>query len=95
MDWRSGNQTVTLFVNNLPPKLHWSGLNQSFGFHGDVVDAFIASKLDKSGKKFGFVRYNSRSSYWRKVKLIQRRSVRSAQEGTIGRAKGESTSESQ
>ncbi|KAK8585595.1 hypothetical protein V6N13_050572 [Hibiscus sabdariffa] len=50
---------VTLFVQNLPPKLHWSGLKQVFGRHGDIVDSFIARKLDKSGKRFGFVRFSN------------------------------------
>ncbi|KAL4387762.1 hypothetical protein GQ457_09G013100 [Hibiscus cannabinus] len=78
--------------------MHWSGLRQAFGFHGDVVDSFVANKRDRNGRRFGFVRfsnrwdatraierlngfnlygsrisvsfakYESRSSYWRKVK---------------------------
>ncbi|KAK8557266.1 hypothetical protein V6N13_013541 [Hibiscus sabdariffa] len=50
---------VTLFVNNLPPFLHWSGLKQVFGRQGDVVDSFIANKLDRLGRRFGFVRFSN------------------------------------
>ncbi|KAL4385914.1 hypothetical protein GQ457_09G013030 [Hibiscus cannabinus] len=54
-----GKGFVTLFVNNLPPLLHRSGLRQVFGRFGDVVDSFIASKLDKKGRRFGFVRFSN------------------------------------
>ncbi|KAK8676434.1 hypothetical protein V6N13_142008 [Hibiscus sabdariffa] len=50
---------VTPFVQNLPSKLHWSGLKQVFGRHGDIVDSFIARKLDKSRKRLGFVRFSN------------------------------------
>ncbi|KAK8610497.1 hypothetical protein V6N13_081653 [Hibiscus sabdariffa] len=46
---------ITLYVGNLPEKLHWCGLRQAFGRHGDLVDAYIAKKLDRQGKLFGFV----------------------------------------
>ncbi|KAK8609521.1 hypothetical protein V6N13_061969 [Hibiscus sabdariffa] len=29
---------VTLFVSNLPEKLHWKGLWALFSYHGDVLD---------------------------------------------------------
>ncbi|KAK8490478.1 hypothetical protein V6N11_059519 [Hibiscus sabdariffa] len=45
---------ITLYVGNLPEKLHWCGLRQAFGRHGDLVDAYIAKKLDRQGKLFGF-----------------------------------------
>ncbi|GMI66303.1 hypothetical protein HRI_000299600 [Hibiscus trionum] len=51
---------ITLFVNNLPTKLHWSGLRQTFRRHGDLVDFFIAKKRDKAGRRFGFVRFANR-----------------------------------
>ncbi|KAK8682418.1 hypothetical protein V6N13_054806 [Hibiscus sabdariffa] len=44
----------------IPPKLHWSGLRRVFGRQGDIVDSFIARKLDKTGKRFGFVRFSNR-----------------------------------
>ncbi|KAK8662602.1 hypothetical protein V6N13_092172 [Hibiscus sabdariffa] len=94
----NGNWIVTLFVENLSPMMHWSGLRQAFDFHGDVVDSFVANKRDRNERRFGFVRfsnrwdatrameklngfnlygscisvsfakYESRSSYWRKVR---------------------------
>ncbi|KAK8576693.1 hypothetical protein V6N13_015126 [Hibiscus sabdariffa] len=42
---------VTLFVNNLPLLLHWSGLRQVFGRFGDVVESFIAKRQNQNGKK--------------------------------------------
>ncbi|KAL4279774.1 hypothetical protein GQ457_03G001570 [Hibiscus cannabinus] len=54
------SQVISLFVQNIPPSLHWKGLWHTFGKHGEVIDTFIARKLDKTGKRFGFVRFNSR-----------------------------------
>ncbi|KAL4340946.1 hypothetical protein GQ457_08G022140 [Hibiscus cannabinus] len=48
---------VTLFVYNLPDKLHWKGLWTLFSHHGDVKDAFIPKKRSQSGHRFGFVRF--------------------------------------
>ncbi|KAK8604732.1 hypothetical protein V6N13_099663 [Hibiscus sabdariffa] len=50
------SEVITLFVKNIPEKLHWQGLWFAFGRHGDIVDAFIATKKSKDGKRFGFVR---------------------------------------
>ncbi|KAK8610610.1 hypothetical protein V6N13_081766 [Hibiscus sabdariffa] len=50
---------ITLYVGNLSEKLHWCGLRQAIGRHGDLVDAYIAKKLDRQGKLFGFVRYSN------------------------------------
>ncbi|XP_039052593.1 polyadenylate-binding protein 5-like [Hibiscus syriacus] len=55
-----GSQLTTLFVQNLPPKFHWSGLRQLFGRHGDVIDSYIARKKDMAGKRFGFVRFSNK-----------------------------------
>ncbi|KAK8693580.1 hypothetical protein V6N13_071157 [Hibiscus sabdariffa] len=48
--------TVTLYVDNLPKSLHWQGLWHIFARHGEVVDAYIANKLNREGRRFGFVR---------------------------------------
>ncbi|KAK8677014.1 hypothetical protein V6N13_142571 [Hibiscus sabdariffa] len=57
----NGNQhlsgAVTVFVSNLPPRLHWQGLWAAFAHHGDVVDAFIPAKRSQDGNRFGFVRF--------------------------------------
>ncbi|KAL4354229.1 hypothetical protein GQ457_06G007350 [Hibiscus cannabinus] len=55
----SRNEGVTLFVFNLPEKLHWKGMWFLFSYHGDVVDAYIPNKRSKGGHRFGFVRYAS------------------------------------
>ncbi|KAL4302141.1 hypothetical protein GQ457_10G003680 [Hibiscus cannabinus] len=65
-----GRRIVSLFVNNLPPYLHWSGLRQVFGRQGDIVDSFIAKKLDKSGKRFGFVRFSNRADAERAIERL-------------------------
>ncbi|KAL4289673.1 hypothetical protein GQ457_14G021600 [Hibiscus cannabinus] len=50
-------QVVILFVHNLPNTLHWKGLCHVFARHGDVIDAYIASKWNRGGRRFGFVRF--------------------------------------
>ncbi|KAL4297388.1 hypothetical protein GQ457_12G029290 [Hibiscus cannabinus] len=65
----NGNQTVTLFVGNLSPMMHWSGLRQAFGFHADVVDSFVVNKPDRNGRRFGFVRFSNR---WVATRAIER-----------------------
>ncbi|KAL4332282.1 hypothetical protein GQ457_07G001190 [Hibiscus cannabinus] len=65
----NGNRTVTLFVVNLSPMMHWSGLRQAFGFYGDVVDNFEAKKRDRNGRRFGFVRF---SNIWDATRAIER-----------------------
>ncbi|KAL4310349.1 hypothetical protein GQ457_01G030280 [Hibiscus cannabinus] len=61
---------VSLFVENLPPSLHWQGLWFAFGRHGDVVDAFIARKLSKKCTRFGFVRYANRREADRAIERL-------------------------
>ncbi|KAK8598053.1 hypothetical protein V6N13_095445 [Hibiscus sabdariffa] len=55
----SRKEGVSLFIFNLPEKLHWKGLWVLFSYHGDVLDAFISRKRSKGGQRFGFVRYKS------------------------------------
>ncbi|KAL4346374.1 hypothetical protein GQ457_17G014490 [Hibiscus cannabinus] len=49
----------TLFVQNLPERLHWSDLRQMFGSLGDIFYSFIAGKKNGLGKRFGFVRFSN------------------------------------
>ncbi|KAK8595311.1 hypothetical protein V6N13_016686 [Hibiscus sabdariffa] len=37
-------QPTTIFIHNLPEKMHWKGLWATFGHHGEVIDAFIPGK---------------------------------------------------
>ncbi|KAL4387533.1 hypothetical protein GQ457_09G008630 [Hibiscus cannabinus] len=57
--WKYGQgpKTITLYVENLGKALHWQGLWHAFARHGKVVDAFIANKCNRRGKRFGFVRF--------------------------------------
>ncbi|KAK8663511.1 hypothetical protein V6N13_083327 [Hibiscus sabdariffa] len=64
------NSIVTLFVHNIPKNLHWSGLRQVFGRHGDIVSSFIARKMDRLGKRFGFVRYSSKVDAERAIERL-------------------------
>ncbi|KAL4375969.1 hypothetical protein GQ457_02G030320 [Hibiscus cannabinus] len=48
-------KAVTLYVDNLPKALHWQGLWHIFAQHGDVVDS--VNKLNRGGRRFGFVRF--------------------------------------
>ncbi|KAK8689618.1 hypothetical protein V6N13_088332 [Hibiscus sabdariffa] len=50
-------KVVTLFIENLPESLYWQGLWHAFGRHDEVVDAFIARKRSRRGRRFGFVRF--------------------------------------
>ncbi|KAL4333664.1 hypothetical protein GQ457_07G001280 [Hibiscus cannabinus] len=65
----NGNRTVTLFMVNLSPMMHWSGLRQAFDFYGDVVESFEAKKHDRNGRRFGFVRF---SDIWDATRAIER-----------------------
>ncbi|XVE95099.1 hypothetical protein REPUB_Repub02eG0067400 [Reevesia pubescens] len=48
----------SVFVNNIPPRVHWRWLKQIFQHHGQVTDVFIPNKRSSSGRKFGFVRFS-------------------------------------
>ncbi|KAK8715603.1 hypothetical protein V6N13_042933 [Hibiscus sabdariffa] len=66
----SGNRTITLFVGNLSPRLHWHGLRQAFGYHGNVFDSFVENKRDRHGKRFGFVRFSNRWDANRAIEIL-------------------------
>ncbi|KAK8576450.1 hypothetical protein V6N13_032372 [Hibiscus sabdariffa] len=67
---RRGRQVITIYVNNIAEKLHWKGLWLAFSRHGEVLDAFIANKRNKEGKKFGFVRTSSKADANRMVERM-------------------------
>ncbi|KAK9011379.1 hypothetical protein V6N11_044231 [Hibiscus sabdariffa] len=56
MQWEAREGTISLFVENLPERLHWIGLWFAFARHGEVVNVYIARKRSRGGKRFGFVR---------------------------------------
>ncbi|KAK8689994.1 hypothetical protein V6N13_088700 [Hibiscus sabdariffa] len=64
------NSIVTMFVHNILKNLHWSGLRQVFGRHGDIVSSFIARKADRLGKRFGFVGFSSKADAEKAIKRL-------------------------
>ncbi|MBA0753181.1 hypothetical protein Gogos_005639, partial [Gossypium gossypioides] len=44
---------ITVYIYNI-----WKGLWTLFRYHGEVIDAFIPAKKNKSGRRFGFVRFD-------------------------------------
>ncbi|KAK8511064.1 hypothetical protein V6N12_033346 [Hibiscus sabdariffa] len=56
MQWEAREGTISLFVENLPERLHWKGLWFAFARHGEVVNVYIARKKSRGDKRFGFVR---------------------------------------
>ncbi|KAL4310802.1 hypothetical protein GQ457_01G033160 [Hibiscus cannabinus] len=73
---RNQNQQATsLFVENIPEKMEWRGLWHMFARHGDVVDSFIAWRLSRGGKRFGFVRFANRNDALRAMERLNGFSV--------------------
>lgn len=61
---KSGNkETISLFVDNIPEDRDQQWLMKTFNMFGVVKDAFVPRKRSKcTGNKFGFVRYDCRTS---------------------------------
>ncbi|KAK8514610.1 hypothetical protein V6N12_057509 [Hibiscus sabdariffa] len=55
----AGERSVSIFVENIPTRMHWKGLWHLFARHGDVYATYIARKLSRGGKRFGFVRFKN------------------------------------
>ncbi|KAK8634096.1 hypothetical protein V6N13_014925 [Hibiscus sabdariffa] len=51
-------------------RIHWQGLRLAFGRHGDVVDAFIATKRNKKGRRFGFVKFSNKTDADRAIERL-------------------------
>ncbi|KAK8622493.1 hypothetical protein V6N13_117405 [Hibiscus sabdariffa] len=54
-----GERSVSIFVENIPTRMHWKGLWHLSARHGDVYATYIARKLSRGGKRFGFVRFKN------------------------------------
>ncbi|KAK8680151.1 hypothetical protein V6N13_109104 [Hibiscus sabdariffa] len=67
--WRR-QQTFTLYIENPSKLLHWQGLWHAFGRHGDVLDAFIARKRNRPGKRFGFVSFGKKFDAERAIERL-------------------------
>ncbi|KAE8684420.1 Small nuclear ribonucleoprotein family protein [Hibiscus syriacus] len=47
----------TLYVENLPEKIHWKMFGSLFCIHGQIIDAFIPNKRNTKRVHFGFIRF--------------------------------------
>ncbi|KAK8560598.1 hypothetical protein V6N13_083035 [Hibiscus sabdariffa] len=45
-----GERSVSIFVENIPTRMHWKGLWHLFARHGDVFATYIDRKLSRGGK---------------------------------------------
>ncbi|KAL4369597.1 hypothetical protein GQ457_05G034860 [Hibiscus cannabinus] len=61
---------VTLFVENIPSRMHWKGLWHMFARHGEVTRTYIARKLTRGGKRFGFVSFGEDSDAARAIERL-------------------------
>ncbi|GKA56431.1 RNA-directed DNA polymerase, eukaryota [Tanacetum coccineum] len=48
---------TSFYVSNIPDSLDAKGLWKACVSYGRLVDAYIANKLSKGGKRFGFIRF--------------------------------------
>ncbi|KAK8625711.1 hypothetical protein V6N13_056872 [Hibiscus sabdariffa] len=65
-----GLGTSTVFVENIPNSMLWKGLWHAFARNGDVVDAYIAKKLSERRRRFGFVRFKSKTNATRAIEQL-------------------------
>ncbi|KAL4386797.1 hypothetical protein GQ457_09G014390 [Hibiscus cannabinus] len=61
---------VTLFVENIPSRMQWKGLWHLFARHGEVTRTYIARKLSRGGKWFGFVSFGEDSDATRAMESL-------------------------
>ncbi|KAL4341102.1 hypothetical protein GQ457_08G032890 [Hibiscus cannabinus] len=66
----SSDHGYTLYVENIPQAMQWKGLWHAFARHGDIIEAYSAWKLSRSGRKFGFVRFKSRDDATRTIDIL-------------------------
>ncbi|KAL4290530.1 hypothetical protein GQ457_14G023320 [Hibiscus cannabinus] len=69
-DEKGSHGIVSLFVENLPERLHWKGLWHSFSRHDDVVNVYIARKRSRGGRRFGFVRMKDKEDAERVIERL-------------------------
>jgi len=50
-----------IFIENLPTNITAMQLQEEFASFGDEVDNYIPNKVAKSGRKFGYVKFKSRT----------------------------------
>ncbi|XVE99818.1 hypothetical protein REPUB_Repub03eG0234200 [Reevesia pubescens] len=64
------NGVTSVFVNNIPQKVHWRWLWRIFSNHAKVADVFIPKKRSRNGSRYGFVRFVSRFDAYKVVKRL-------------------------
>ncbi|KAK8669209.1 hypothetical protein V6N13_106645 [Hibiscus sabdariffa] len=74
---------VTLFVENIPSRMQWKGLWHLFARHGEVTRTYIAWKLSRGGKRFGFVSFGKDSDAVRAIERLDVFNVYGFRDGTI------------
>ncbi|XP_039066382.1 uncharacterized protein LOC120212012 [Hibiscus syriacus] len=52
-----GSGCFTLYIENLPEKNHWKRFGSLFCPFGQIMDAFIPTKINSKGFRFGFIRF--------------------------------------
>ncbi|GJR70159.1 RNA-directed DNA polymerase, eukaryota, reverse transcriptase zinc-binding domain protein [Tanacetum coccineum] len=87
------NIATSFYVTNMPPALTSKGLWNVCASHGRLVDAFIANKLSKGGKRFGFIKFlgvkdansnvNSMSNIWIDIDSMENMYVICRNEGFL------------
>ncbi|KAK8709220.1 hypothetical protein V6N13_060245 [Hibiscus sabdariffa] len=55
MQWEAREGAISLFVENLPERLHWKILWFAFARRGEVVNVYIARRRSRGDKRFRFV----------------------------------------
>ncbi|KAK8667745.1 hypothetical protein V6N13_105226 [Hibiscus sabdariffa] len=70
-----GDERVTLFVENIPRRMQWRGLWHLFARHREVSRAFIARKLSRGDKRFGFVDFKYAADANRAIERLNSFSV--------------------
>ncbi|GAU48287.1 hypothetical protein TSUD_236570 [Trifolium subterraneum] len=68
--------STPFFFTNFPEEVGWGDLWKLFARYGSVVDVFIPKKVDKWGRKFGFVKF-------KEVKEVESLSNRPWQNGAV------------
>ncbi|MBA0567430.1 hypothetical protein Golob_012167 [Gossypium lobatum] len=73
--------------------MHWNGPWVLFRYHGEVIDAFIPVKKSKSGRRFGFVRYDKMMDRRKAINRILTIMEKKKRDWALRRQKGKGISD--
>jgi RNA recognition motif-containing protein len=68
---RVDKTSTSFFVTNFPEDLVWGDLWKLFAKFGSVCDVFIPKKVDKWGRRFGFVKFKEVKEF--EVELLSKK----------------------